>query len=140
MFSRAFISLGRAIRVAQMLHLHQLDGGNTGSSMMPRAVPPSRDWIELEERRRTWWVIYVSDRLVSATSGLPAAIDDRQVGGALLKSFRSGFFESSQRHRCAHCSLRPKRLSRAGEKSALVPYRRHCGAGRRCARLWRPGS
>lgn len=41
---------------------------------------PPQDWIELEERCRTWWLIHVADRLVFATSGLPAAGDDRQVG------------------------------------------------------------
>lgn len=86
MFSRAFVSLGRSIRVAQMLHLHQIDGGERGSFMMPHALPPPRDWIELEERRRTWWVIYVADRLVFATSGLPAAIDDQQVGSRALQT------------------------------------------------------
>jgi len=63
-----------------MLNLHLLEQEEHGATntMFARMGAP-RDWIEMEERRRTWWVIYVADRLVSATSGLPALIDDRQV-------------------------------------------------------------
>lgn len=79
MFPRAFVSLGQSIRLAQILNLHQLDRREHGCSLLTQCPPP-QDWIELEERRRTWWLIYVADRLVFATSGLPAAVDDRQVG------------------------------------------------------------
>lgn len=79
MLSRACISLGRSIRLAQILNLHQLDRGEHGPSLFTHFLPP-QDWTELEERRRTWWLIYVADRLVFATSGLPAVVDDRQVG------------------------------------------------------------
>lgn len=79
MFARAFLSLGRSIRFAQMLNLHQLDQGRYHESLFCH-LPPPRDWTELEERRRTWWVIYITDRLVFSTSGTPAVIDDRHVG------------------------------------------------------------
>ncbi|KAJ4236983.1 hypothetical protein NW759_000107 [Fusarium solani] len=80
-FSRACVSLGRAIRMAQLLNLHQLDRDSNSSppSIFPTIMQPPQDWCELEERRRTWWVAYVSDRLLFATSGLPALIDDQDV-------------------------------------------------------------
>ncbi|RSM21058.1 hypothetical protein CDV31_000106 [Fusarium ambrosium] len=79
-FSRACVSLGRAIRMAQMLNLHQLDRGNNNPpSIFPTTIQPPQDWIKLEERRRTWWVAYVSDRVVFATSGIPALIDDQDI-------------------------------------------------------------
>ncbi|RFU80000.1 binuclear zinc transcription factor [Trichoderma arundinaceum] len=41
------------------------------------AVAP--DFVEIEERRRTWWVIFISDRFICATTGWPAQIDERDV-------------------------------------------------------------
>lgn len=80
-FSRACVSLGRAIRMAQLLNLHQLDRDSNSipPSIFPTIMQPPQDWCELEERRRTWWVAYVSDRLLFATSGLPALIDDQDA-------------------------------------------------------------
>lgn len=78
-FSRAFVSLGRSIRHAQMLNLHGLDRDSKHAPNLYSQCKPAEDWIELEERRRTWWNIYTCDRLTSATSGLPAAIDDRKA-------------------------------------------------------------
>lgn len=78
LFSRAFVSLGRSISYAQMLGLHELDRNKHEPNLFSQC-PPAQDWIELEERRRTWWVIYVCDRLTSTTSGLPAAINDQQA-------------------------------------------------------------
>jgi hypothetical protein len=78
MFARSYLSLGRSIRFAQLLNLHQLDQIDHRQTLFCHHSPP-RDWIEREERRRTWWVIYVADRLVFATSGMPALINDDQV-------------------------------------------------------------
>ncbi|KAI9150495.1 C6 finger domain transcription factor dbaA [Paramyrothecium foliicola] len=88
-FPRASISLARSVRTAQIMNLHQLDRGQQRPSLFSQFEPP-RDWIETEERRRTWWVIYIADRLVFATSGLPALIDDRQVH-TMLPATEEGF-------------------------------------------------
>lgn len=37
------------------------------------------DRFEMEERRRTWWVAFAADRLVAATTSLPALISSREV-------------------------------------------------------------
>lgn len=72
MFSKASITLCSAIRAAQMLNLHQVD-----------ITRPDRgqhvDWIEVEERRRTWWTIFCYDRFTCATTGWPALIYDQNV-------------------------------------------------------------
>ncbi|KAH8593906.1 hypothetical protein B0O99DRAFT_662465 [Bisporella sp. PMI_857] len=68
-FSRASTSLCRSIRIAQMLGLHQIDRSDQAS---PLTLAPAKDWSELEERRRTWWVIFCSDRFVYGTTGWPA--------------------------------------------------------------------
>ncbi|CAH0034356.1 unnamed protein product [Clonostachys rhizophaga] len=70
MFSKASASFCQSARIAQLLQLHRLD----------RKSNPSRlDTIEVEEQCRTWWVIFISDRLMCATTGLPTMIYNRDV-------------------------------------------------------------
>ncbi|KAH7140954.1 binuclear zinc transcription factor [Dactylonectria macrodidyma] len=76
MFSRASLSLCRSVRIAQMLNLHKLDKVN-GISMA--LVQEPKDWTDVEEQRRTWWVIFCADRLVSATTKWPTLIQEHQV-------------------------------------------------------------
>jgi hypothetical protein len=42
-------------------------------------LPPPRTWIEAEERRRTWWVVFLADRYLSSTTGWPSLVDERHV-------------------------------------------------------------
>ncbi|KZL80424.1 binuclear zinc transcription factor, partial [Colletotrichum incanum] len=94
-FAQSSMSLCRAIRVAQMLGIHRVDGYSTEA--MP-LLPPPEDWSEAEERRRTWWVIYCSDRLVSGTTGWPVIINDQDISTRLPASdtaFDSGVEEDA---------------------------------------------
>ncbi|GKT55759.1 binuclear zinc transcription factor [Colletotrichum tofieldiae] len=53
---------------------------------------------EAEERRRTWWVIYCSDRLVSGTTGWPVIINEQDISTRLPASetaFESGVEEKT---------------------------------------------
>ncbi|KAH6958463.1 fungal-specific transcription factor domain-containing protein [Fusarium avenaceum] len=72
MFAKASITLCSAIRVAQMLNLHQVDTVQHGENHPV-------DSIEMEERRRTWWTIFCFDRFVCATTGWPALIHDQNI-------------------------------------------------------------
>ncbi|VBB74009.1 Putative binuclear zinc transcription factor [Podospora comata] len=127
LFSRASLSLGKSIRIAQILNLHQLDRGPQPPSLFQSHLePPSSrhlDWIEMEERRRTWWVIYSADRLVFATSALPSIIDDRMVHTLLPKpeeAFTSGGEEMPQEHtNTLHQALRERLppVSRLGARA-----------------------
>ncbi|KAK7221326.1 hypothetical protein V2G26_009329 [Clonostachys chloroleuca] len=73
MFSKASASFCQSARIAQLLQLHCLD-------RKPNLSNPSRlDIIEVEEQCRTWWVIFISDRLMCATTGLPTVIYNRDV-------------------------------------------------------------
>ncbi|KAF5578438.1 hypothetical protein FPCIR_11570 [Fusarium pseudocircinatum] len=93
LFSRAAVSLARSIRMAQMLNLHRERKNDDTENLPPRGFGSFRDWIVLEECRRTWWCLYVSDRLLFATSGLPPVIDSTQVQASLPASdqaFQSG--------------------------------------------------
>ncbi|KAF4969600.1 hypothetical protein FSARC_3179 [Fusarium sarcochroum] len=72
MFAKASVTLSSAIRVAQMLNLHQVDVSQSSDSHLV-------DWIGVEERRRTWWTIFCFDRFVYATTGWPALIHNHNI-------------------------------------------------------------
>ena len=63
-----------------MLKLHQLDAQETES--LHSGLPPARSWIEAEERRRTWWVVFLADRYLTSATGWPSLIDERHVSAA----------------------------------------------------------
>lgn len=79
--ARAWVSAGRCTRMVQMMNFHRLDGETEIPKQM---IPPPRDWLELEERRRTFWAAFCSDRYSCAGSGWPMAIDERDVNGTYL--------------------------------------------------------
>ncbi|KAI5922443.1 fungal-specific transcription factor domain-containing protein [Camillea tinctor] len=88
MFSRASISFCRSLRLAQMLNLHRLDSDPTKLHTSPEG------WSVIEEQRRTWWVIFCSDRLLSATTGWPLLISVKDISTFLPASDVS--FQSCQ--------------------------------------------
>jgi hypothetical protein len=68
-FRRAWMSLGRTTRLAQMMGLDQSDGCPV-SVMTPQwsgsPQPPTLyNSIQTEERRRTFWVLYILDGFAS---------------------------------------------------------------------------
>ncbi|KAI9641400.1 hypothetical protein NHQ30_010202 [Ciborinia camelliae] len=76
-FSRAWMSTGRCARLCHMLSLQRLDaeGGSSGK----RLLPPPKDWIELEERRRTFWAAYYGDRWSSCATGWPMMFEEKRI-------------------------------------------------------------
>jgi Fungal specific transcription factor domain len=75
-FPRAWMSVGRASRLSQMMNLHRQDGAILD---VKQALPPSRDWIDQEERRRTFWIAFCQDRYASVGTGWPMTLDERDV-------------------------------------------------------------
>lgn len=75
-FPRAWASAGRAVRLVLMMGLNRLDGP---ASDMKQVLAPPRDWTELEERRRTFWMTYCSDRYASMGTGWPVSMDERDI-------------------------------------------------------------
>ncbi|KAA6406978.1 MAG: Fungal specific transcription factor [Lasallia pustulata] len=75
-FPRAWMSTGRSVRMAQMMGLHRMDGGQSDCKQV---LPPPRDWIEREERRRTFWTVYCGDRYASICTGWPMTIDNKDI-------------------------------------------------------------
>ncbi|RVD84308.1 uncharacterized protein DFL_006066 [Arthrobotrys flagrans] len=75
-FPRAWMSAGKSVRLCQMLGLNRLDGVGLD---VKQCIAPPKDWTELEERRRTFWLAFCTDRYASIGTGWPMQIDERDV-------------------------------------------------------------
>lgn len=75
-FARASMSTSRAVRLCQILGLHVLDAQHPGVNP---SLPPPVDWVEAEERRRTFWAAFALDRTTSTTGSWPALMDVNRV-------------------------------------------------------------
>jgi len=75
-FPRAWLSVGKAARLALMMGLNRLDGA--GIDVKQSMLPP-KDWTEREERRRVFWYAFCTDRYASIGTGWPLAIDEGDV-------------------------------------------------------------
>jgi len=72
---RAWMSVGKCIRLVQMIGLHRLDkhGSHIG------VILDAEGFIELEEQRRTFWAVYITDRFANKVSGWPMSINEHEV-------------------------------------------------------------
>jgi len=86
-FSRSWMSSGRCVRLAHMLGLHRLDAEG---SEIKRILPIAKDWIELEERRRGFWIAFYVDRWASSGTGWPMIIDEEEVSFQQCGSYIQG--------------------------------------------------
>lgn len=81
-FNRAWMTLGRAIRLAKMLDLHQMDNVCTSavaSSDLQLRLPPTKDPTSLEERRRSFWALYIFEGYAATRTGMPCQFSETQV-------------------------------------------------------------
>lgn len=70
-FRRGWMSAGRAFRLIQLMRLHELDLFNAALTV------PTMDWIDTEQRRRTFWLAYSLDRFVCLSSGSPLTLSEQ---------------------------------------------------------------
>jgi len=82
-FPRAWLSAGKAARLAQMMQLHRLDGAGD----VKQCLSPPDYWTEREERRRTFWMAFCIDRYASIAAGWPMTIDERDVSLLMVEIF-----------------------------------------------------
>lgn len=75
-FPRAWMSTGRAARFALMLGLNRVDGMGLD---VKQCLTPPKDWIDREERRRTFWMCFCEDRYASIGTGWPMSLDEADV-------------------------------------------------------------
>lgn len=73
---RGLMSAGRAFRLVQMLCLFEID---SPSYAMARQSCAPTDHVKPEESRRTFWVAYTMDRVVSFNYGLPLTLNELEV-------------------------------------------------------------
>ncbi|KAJ2893901.1 hypothetical protein MKZ38_008125 [Zalerion maritima] len=73
----AWLVMGNAWRQCTLLGLSQLDSGFL-ISIPGLAAPPTGNWRELEERRRTLWTLFILDRGMHFPIGLPHVFDERR--------------------------------------------------------------
>lgn len=81
-FPRAWLSVGKAARLAMMLGLNRLDGVALD---VKQAISPPKDWTDREERRRVFWLAFCSDRYASIGTGWPMMIDEQDVSCYLIE-------------------------------------------------------
>ncbi|KAK9764931.1 hypothetical protein K7432_007133 [Basidiobolus ranarum] len=70
-FNKSSLYIGMATRLAQGMGIHKIDEYNQDITQLhPEA------WVELETKRRVWWLCFLYDRMVSIESGRPWGIDE----------------------------------------------------------------
>ena len=74
-FHRWWMSTARAVRLSQIMGLHLVDGTRPSKRMLPVA----KDWTEVEEQRRTFWMAFTLDRYAAFGYGAPMIIDEKDV-------------------------------------------------------------
>jgi hypothetical protein len=75
---QAWVSVGKASSLSLATGLNQLDGPIQDFKMC--IIPPPKDWVEREERRRVFWMAFCLDLYASIGTGRPMAIDETSVG------------------------------------------------------------
>ncbi|VUC26382.1 unnamed protein product [Clonostachys rosea] len=112
--TRAWMTLGRAIRLSKMLKLHKIDSYE--SEMTPPIdlevrLPPPADEMELEERRRSFWSLYILESYASTRTGIACELGEAKLFQTRLPSqghLDSGFVAI--------------RMPYLGEVSATLPH------------------
>lgn len=70
-YCRGWMSAGRAFRLIQLMRLQEID--------VPGCNRTQTDWVEMEEKRRTFWVAYALDRFVCIRYGCPLTLTEQVV-------------------------------------------------------------
>lgn len=78
--ARAWLTLGRAIRLAKIMRLDQMDSvglpREPNISLPEIQLPATHDVVELEERRRCFWALYILEGLACIYTGSPGLLHD----------------------------------------------------------------
>ncbi|KAL4893542.1 putative fungal-specific transcription factor [Aspergillus ambiguus] len=86
-FHRGMMTAGRAFRLIQMMRLYELDAPQTPPTMQLEQYQgqltlqglAQDDWIDIETKRRTFWLAYTIDRFTSLVDGLHMFFDERLI-------------------------------------------------------------
>ena len=120
-YDRGMMSAGRAFRLIQMMRLYEVDGPPSPTTQAEeqdqwRLSLPGQlqdDWVDIETKRRTFWLAYTIDRFTSMVDGLHMFFDGRMV--SLLRGiFRGEMLIHLLGTRSVPAYRLPRRTSRAG--------------------------
>lgn len=87
-YHRGMVSAGRAFRLIQMMRFYEVDATQSppttqtlekDQGQLSLQGHPQDDWIDLEMKRRTFWLAYTIDRFTSMVDGLHLFFDERMV-------------------------------------------------------------
>lgn len=76
-FTRAWGSVGRALRFVQLMKLNQIDLLNC--FMGDGFSTAEENWVETEEKTRTFWMAYCLDRFCCGLKGPPLTLNEDVV-------------------------------------------------------------
>lgn len=76
-FRRAWITAGRAFRLIQLDPSWTAADGGLPTEIHVNNQQHQAQWIEIEQRRRTFWFAYCLDRLMSLRNGSPPTFSER---------------------------------------------------------------
>lgn len=88
---RSWLTLGRAAMLCRLLRLHRMDEAGYGQGMQNGetqggsllGLPHTEDPVLLEERRRTFWGLYILQSYVRTRTGWQCQLGDVKVRIAL---------------------------------------------------------
>ncbi|KAF4961863.1 hypothetical protein FSARC_10021 [Fusarium sarcochroum] len=75
--TKAWMTLGRAIRLASVMNMHKMDDVDEPTGIVPGlhvALPATTDQSLIEERRRSFWLLFVLETYVRTRSGMPSQL------------------------------------------------------------------
>ncbi|KAK3376219.1 fungal-specific transcription factor domain-containing protein, partial [Lasiosphaeria ovina] len=75
---RAWTSAGLAIRIVQLMRLHDVDGGAAPAHLDMGADDPNA-FVDKEVKRRVFWVAFCLDRFSCVLEKLPLTLDEKTI-------------------------------------------------------------
>jgi hypothetical protein len=76
-YSRSLVSAGRAFRLVQLMHLHEIDSPKYAANYV-------QDWTDIESARRTFWMAFTVDCFTGIHEGLTLTFNEAEVRGCPL--------------------------------------------------------
>ncbi|KAI0403609.1 hypothetical protein F4802DRAFT_288247 [Xylaria palmicola] len=77
--TRAWMTMGRAVRLSKLLGLHRMDSDTSEYSPGPDlhlSLPATQDFLLLEERRRSFWFLYILESYLRTRTGVDCELGD----------------------------------------------------------------
>jgi hypothetical protein len=79
MIVRAWMTVGTAVRLANILRLHLNNPDTEGSRRVHGGLPPTTDPMIIEMRRRSFWSLYICETYASTRAGMSPLLQEEHV-------------------------------------------------------------